>query len=214
MLPPKSKMPETVVIAPAVERRSLPPTRNSEPPLTVIPPPNVFWAPRERTPLPVLVSPKSLPEITPPNASVPTSTFKATLCPKVIPPVPRFRLLSTKTVKSPFHTCALFVAIVTSTPEVFAKIPPLIVSVPRPSGEPAEEPDALRFNRPSLKVTPPVKVLAPLSDTVPEVVLANPCVPANSAEITPLCPTNAIPVEVKVPFCTKPPLNVTVPEVD
>jgi len=40
-----------------------------------------------------------------------------------------------------------------------------------------------------------------------------PWFPANTTFTVPLCATNAVPVDVKVPLCTTPPLNVIVPEV-
>jgi len=69
----------------------------------------------------------------------------------------------------------------------------------------------LKSNEPTFTVVPPVYVFPPLKVNAPVPVLINPCVPARTAPTLPLCASNAVPLEINVPFWTVPPENVTIP---
>ena len=103
-----------------------------------------------------------------------------------------------------------------TVPSVVCELPPRFKTPPVVVMEPLVEsrlspPEST--NEPSFTVVPPVYEFTPLKISAPAPSFTRLCVPARIALTVPLCATNAVPVEIKVPFCTTPPANVTVPNV-
>ena len=131
-------------------------------------------------PAPVFVRLKLVPEMMPPTVRLPPLTVTVRLAPSATVPVPMFRSLVPVKAKSPFQLCVLLLVRVRLVPLVLSSVPPVMVMLPLPGAV-----ALFRFSVPALSVSPPPKVLAPESVSVPAPDLLKPALePARFAEIT------------------------------
>ena len=158
----------------------------TKPPLITKPPVKPLAPFRFKLPMPVLVRDKPAPPMAPPTVRLPLLTATERAAPSVTVPEPRFKSLVPVKAKSLFQAWGLLAVSVMAAPEVLSMVLVLVWMVKVPATVPRAV-ALLMFNVPWVRLTPPVKVPAPPSVTVPAVVLFTATEPARGALTTPDC---------------------------